>query len=70
MFEMPPLVELPGVSFVASLDLPIHFRAAWRYVPVRDAKIGKMPSELWCEQKAVIGLTFLNCERDMLPDFL
>lgn len=50
MFEMPSLVELFRIGFMAPLDFPMHLRAAWRYVPVRDAKIGKMPSELWSER--------------------
>jgi hypothetical protein len=39
MFEMPSLVELLGIGFMTSFDLPVHFRAAWRYVFVRDAQV-------------------------------
>ena len=70
MFEMPSLVELLRIGFMAPLDLPVHLRAARRYVPVGDAEIGKMPSELWSERRAVIGLDFLNGEGEMLPDLL
>ena len=66
MFEMPSLVELLRIGFMAPLDLPVHLRAAWRYVPVRDAEVRKMPSELWSERRAVIGLNFLNGEGEML----
>ena len=68
MFEMPSLVELLRIGFMASLDLSVHLRAAWRYVPVRDVKVGKMPGELRSERRAVIGLNFLNREGEMLPD--
>ena len=54
---------------MAPLDLPVHLRAARRYVLVRNAEIGKMPGELWSERRAVIGLNFLNRERKMLADF-
>jgi len=70
MFEMPSLVELLRIGFMAPLDLPVHFRATWRYVPVRDAEVGKVPSELWSERRAVIGLNFLNREGEILPDLL
>src|ERR1700733_8244875 len=68
MFEMPSLVELLGVGLVASLDLPIHLRAARRYVFVGNAEIGKMPGELWPKRRAVIGLNLLNSEGKMIPD--
>ena len=70
MFEMPSLVELLGISFMASFDLPVHFRAAWWYVFVRDAQVRKIPGELRSERRAVIGLDFLNGKGEMLPDFL
>ena len=35
---------------------------------MRNAEIGKMPSELWSERRAVIGLNFLNREGEMLLD--
>jgi hypothetical protein len=69
MLEMPSLVELLGVRLVASLDLPVHLRAAWGYVLVRDAEIGKMPGELRSKRRAVVGLDFLNGKGEMLPDF-
>jgi hypothetical protein len=68
MFEMPSLVELLRIGFMAPFDFPVHLRAARRYVPVRDAEIGKMPSELWSERRAVIGLDFLNGEGKMILD--
>jgi len=68
MFEMPSLVELLRIGFMAPLDLPVHLRAAWRYVPVRDVEVRKMPSELWSERRAVIGLNFLNSEGKMILD--
>ncbi len=49
MFEMPSLIELLGVGLVASLDLPVHLRAAGRYALVGNAEVGKMPGELWPE---------------------
>ncbi len=49
MFEMSSLIELLGVSLMASLDLPVHLRAARRYVLVGNAEVEKMPSELWPE---------------------
>jgi hypothetical protein len=58
MFEMPSLVKLLRISFMAPFDLPVHLRAAWRNVPVRDPEVGKMPSELWSERRTVIGLDF------------
>src|ERR1700722_15495603 len=70
MFEMPSPVELLRVGLVASLDLAIHLRAARRYVPMRNAEVGKMPGELWSERRAVIGLNLLNGEGEMLPDLL
>ena len=68
MLGMPSLIELLRIGFMAPLDFPVHLRAAWRYVPMRDAEIGKMPGELWSERRAVIGLNFLNGEGKMLPD--
>src|SRR5271170_4517126 len=69
MVEMPSLIELLRIGFMTSLDLPVHLGASRRYVPVRDAEVGKMPCELWSERRAVIGLNFLNSEGAMLPDF-
>ena len=68
MFEMPPLVELLRIGFMAPLDLPVHLRAARRYVFVGNAQVGKVPGELRPERRAVIGLNFLNREGEMLPD--
>ncbi len=70
MFEVLSLVELLRIGFMAPLDLPVHLRATWRYVPVRDAEVRKVPRELWAERRAVIGLDFLNGKGEMLPDFL
>jgi hypothetical protein len=70
MFEMPSLVELLGIGFMASFDLPVHLRAAWWYVLVRDAQVRKMPSELGPERRTIVSLNFLNREGKMLPDFL
>ena len=70
MFEMPSLVELLRIGFMAPLDLSVRLRAARRYVFMRNAEIGKMPGELWSERRAVIGLNLLNGEREMLPDLL
>ena len=69
MFEMPSLVKLLRVGLVASLDLPVHLRAARRYVLVGNTEIGKMPGELWPERRAVIGLNFLNSKGKVLADF-
>src|SRR5580704_4244059 len=68
MFEMPSLVKLLRIGLMAPLDLPVHLRAPWRNVPVRDTEVGKMPSELWSERRAVIGLDFLNGEGKMILD--
>ena len=68
MFEMPSLVELLRIGFMAPFDLPVHLRATWRYVFMRDAEIGKVPSELWSERRAVIGLDSLDREGEMLLD--
>ena len=70
MFEMPPLIELLRIGLMTSLDFPVHLRASRRYVPVGNAEVGKMPGELWSKRRAVVGLNFLNCEGEMLPDFL
>ena len=69
MFEMPSLVELLRIGFMAPLDLTVHLRAARRYMFVGDAEIGKMPGELGSERRAVIGLNLLNSEGKMLADF-
>jgi len=69
MLEMPSLVELLRVGLVASLDLPVHLRAARRYVFMGNAEIGKMPGELESERRTVIGLNLLNGKRKMLADF-
>ena len=69
MFEMLSLIELLRVGLAASLDLPVHLRAARRYVFVGNAEVGKMPGELWSERRAVIGLNLLNSEGEMLADF-
>jgi hypothetical protein len=53
---------------MAALDLPVHLRATWGYVPVSDAKVGKVPGELSSERRAVVGLNFLNREGKMLLD--
>ena len=68
MFEMPSLVELLRIGFTAPFDLPGHLRATWRYVFMRNAEIGEVPSELWSEGRAVIGLDLLNREWEMLLD--
>ena len=70
MFEMPSLIELLRVGLVASLDLPVHLRAARRYVFVGNAEVGKMPGELWPEGRAVVSLDSLNGEGEMLSDLL
>ena len=49
MFELSSLIELLSVGLLASLDLPVYFRAARRYVFVGNAEVGKMPGELWTE---------------------
>ena len=54
---------------MASLDLPVHLRAARRYMFVGDAEIGKMPGELGSERRTVIGLNLLNSEGEMLANF-
>ena len=69
MFEMPSLVELLRIGFMAPLDLTVHLRATRRYMFVGNAEIGKMPGELGSERRAVIGLNFLNSEGEMLADF-
>ena len=66
MFEIPSLIELLRVGLVASLDLSVHLRAARRNVFVGNAEVGKMPSELWPERRAVIGLNSLNREGKMI----
>ena len=68
MFEMPSLVELLRIGFMASFDFPVHLRATLGYVFMRDAEIGKVPSELRSERRAVIGLDFPNREGEMLLD--
>ena len=70
MFEMPSLIELLRVGFMASLDLTVHLGAARGYVFVGNAEIGKMPGELWPKRRAVIGLNSLHGEGEMLSDFL
>jgi len=37
-------------------------------MPMRDAEVGEMPSELWSERRTVIGLNFLNSEGKMILD--
>src|ERR1700683_5582179 len=69
MFEMPSFVELLRIGLVTTLDLPVHLRAARRYVFVGNAEVGKMPGELWSERRPVIGLNLLNSKRKMLADF-
>jgi hypothetical protein len=54
---------------MASFDFSIHFRAAGRYVFVRDTQIRKMPGELRSKGGAVLGLDFLNGKGEMLSDF-
>ena len=68
MFEMPSLVELLRIGFMAPLDLTVHLRATRRYMFVGNAEIGKMPGELGSERRAVIGLDFLNGEGKMILD--
>ncbi len=46
MVEMPSPIELLRVGLVVSLDLPVHLRAAGRYVFVGNAEVEKMPGEL------------------------
>ena len=70
VFEMPSLIELLRVGLVASLDLPVHLRAARRYVFVGNAEVGKMPCKLRSEGRAIVRLDSLNGEREMLSDFL
>src|SRR5690242_8258042 len=70
MFEMPSLVELLRIGFMASLDLSVHFWATWRYMFVGDAEIGEMPGELGSEGRTVIGLNLLNSEGEVLADLL
>jgi len=40
MFEMPSLVELLRIGFMAPLDFSVHLRAAWGYVLMGDAQVG------------------------------
>ena len=68
MFEMPSLVELLRIRFMAPFDFSVHLRAAWRNMPVRDAEVGKVPSELWSKRRTVIGLDFLNSEGKVILD--
>ena len=68
MFEMPSLVKLLRIGFMAPLDLSVHLRATRRYVAVRDAEVGKMPGKLWAERGAVIGLNLLNREGKVILD--
>ncbi len=68
MFEMPSLIELLRIGFMAPFDLPVHLRATGRYMFMRDAEIGKVPGELWSERRAVIGLDLLDREGEMLLD--
>jgi hypothetical protein len=70
MFEMPILIELLRVGFMASLDLSVQLPAARRYVFVGNVEIGEMPGDLWSERRTVIALNFLNGERKMLSDLL
>ena len=69
MFEMPSLIELLRIGFMAPLDLSVDLRAARRYVFVGDAEIGKMPGKLWSEGRPIVSLNPLNGEREMLSDF-
>jgi hypothetical protein len=66
---MPSLVELLGIGFMTSFDLPVHLGAAWWDVLVRDAQVGKMPSELGPKRRTIVSLNFLNREGEMLTDF-
>ena len=52
---------------MAPFDFSVNLRAAGWNVLVGDAKIGKMPRELWSERRAIISLDFLDGEREMLP---
>jgi hypothetical protein len=62
-------IELFSVGLVAPLDFAVYLRAPGRDVPVRDAEISKMPSELWSERRVIVGLDSLNGEGEMLTNF-
>src|SRR6266481_4794497 len=69
MPEVPSSIELFRVCFVAPLYLAVHLWASGRDVAVRNAEIGKMPSELWSERRVIVCLYFLDGERKMLTNF-
>jgi hypothetical protein len=62
-------VELFRVRLVASLYVAIYLWASGRDVPMRNAEIRKMPSELWSERRVVVCLNFLNEGGKMLTNF-
>jgi hypothetical protein len=54
--ECCPSVELFPVCAVAAFDFAVDLGAAWRDVPMGDAKVSQMPSEVGPELVAVVCL--------------
>ena len=48
--KQPSLVELLRIDFMAALHFAVDLRASRWNVEVRDAGVGKMPSELWSKR--------------------
>ena len=63
-------IELFGIRLVAPLDLAVDLRTSRRDMAMRDAEIGKMPSELRSERGIVIGLNLLDGKGKVLTNFL
>ena len=69
MPELPPSVELFRVCLVAPLYLAVYLRTTRRDVAVRNAEIGKMPSELWSERRVIVCLDLSDGKGKMLTNF-
>jgi hypothetical protein len=67
--EVSSSIELFRVCLVAPLYLAVTLRASGRDMPMRNAEIRKMPSELGSERRVIVSLDFLDCERKMLTNF-
>jgi len=69
VLERPSSIKLLRVCLVAPFYLAVYFWASGRDVPMRNAEIRKMPSELWSERRVIVRLVFLDDKRKMLANF-
>src|SRR6188768_795698 len=64
------LIELLVIDTMRALDLPVETRRAWSDVDVSDVQRFEMPVELGLKLRAIVGLHYLNTERQTAKHFV